>query len=381
MIDPAAASGRFVLRAEHMQIDKTQGAPLPRCPWCGVDAHAHWFPPEWMALLEREGPKHGVVLGQNQKGYRTAEGGGLPFRQTFAPDMIELSALVDSMEPARLDLRIVSLTNPMVYWAPQGLGLELSQTFNDACARAALAYPDRIRGAIMLPMQSPELALRELERASELPGMCCLYMAMHVNGTNLDDPSFWPIYEACEAKRLPLCLHPVAPCGLDRLQKYHMRNVVGNPHESAIAAASLIFGGVLDAFPRLEVLLPHAGGSFPWLIGRWDNGVRRRAELAHMKQPASAYLRRFYYDTISHEPRIMRYLIEMVGADRIVIGTDYNMDAGYERPVDFVEQIPNLTQEERTMIGSANALKLFARLGEPADLVSSENNRLAAQWQ
>ncbi len=125
------------------------------------------------------------------------------------------------------------------------------------------------------------------------------------------------------------------------------------------APPRLIFGGVLDAFPDLQILLPHAGGSFPWLIGRWDNGVRRRPELAHMKQLASAYLRRFHYDTISHSPQIMRYLIEMVGADRVVIGTDYNWDAGYEFPVDFVEQIPGLTEAERTQIMSETAKSLF----------------------
>ena len=112
-----------------------QKASKPRCPCCGVDAHAHWFPPEWMDLLEREGPKHGVVLGQNHKSYRTAEGGGLPFRQTFAPDMIDLDCVIDSMAAARLDMRILSLTNPMVFWAPEGLGVELEP------GRVVLAAP------------------------------------------------------------------------------------------------------------------------------------------------------------------------------------------------------------------------------------------------
>src|SRR5918997_2457432 len=332
----------------------------PRCPCCGIDAHAHWFPPQWMELLEREGPRHGVVLGHNKKGYRTAEGGGLPFRQTFAGDMIDLGCIIESMAPARLDMRILSLTNPMVFWAPEGLGLELARTFNDACGEAIRTHPSQIRGAITLPLQSPDLALKELARAAEIPGMCCAYSAMHVNGTNIDDRSFWPIYEFCEARGLPLCLHPVAPCGgTDRLTDYHMRNVVGNPHESAIGAACLIFGGVLDAFPKLKILLPHAGGSFPWLVGRWDNGVRRRPELAHVKQPASAYLRRFHYDTISHDAQLIRYLVDRIGADRFVLGTDYNMDAGVERPVDFVEEVPGLTDEELRLIARDNVMSLF----------------------
>ena len=332
---------------------------LPHCPWCGIDAHAHWFPEEWINLLEREGLANGATVSVNDKGLRTVDGPKLPFKQSFPPDMTEVSMILENMEKARLDLRILSLTNPMVYWAPDDFGVKLSQTYNDACSAACRAHPTKLRGAIMLPMQAPQLAIEELERAARLPGMCCVYMAMHVNGVNLDEREFWPIYERCADMKLPLCLHPVAPCGKERMTKYHLSNLVGNPHESAIAAASLIFGGVLDAFPDLQVLLPHAGGSFPWLIGRWDNGVRRRAELQHMQQPASAYLRRFHYDTITHSPQIMRYLMEMVGSDRIVIGTDYNWDAGYELPVDFIEAIPGLTESEKTLILSETAQALF----------------------
>jgi aminocarboxymuconate-semialdehyde decarboxylase len=341
-------------------MDAPEKAHKPRCPCCGLDAHAHWFPPEWMDLLEREGPRHGVVLEQNKHGYRTAEGGGLPFRQTFAPDMIDLSCVVDSMVAARLDLRILSLTNPMVFWAPDGLGLELARTFNDACGEAIRKHPSKIRGAITLPLQSPALALKELERAADIPGMCCAYSAMHINGINIDHKSFWPIYEFCQDRKLPLCLHPVAPCGgTDRLADYHMRNVVGNPHESAIGAACLIFGGVLDAFPGLQILMPHAGGSFPWLVGRWDNGIKRRPELAHVKQFASEYLRRFHYDTISHDAPMIRFLIDRIGADRFVLGTDYNMDAGVELPVDFLEEVPGITEEEMRLIARDNVTSLF----------------------
>jgi aminocarboxymuconate-semialdehyde decarboxylase len=107
------------------------------------------------------------------------------------------------------------------------------------------------------------------------------------------------------------------------------------------------------------VLLPHAGGSFPWLVWRWDNGVRRRPELKYMKKLASEYLRRFHYDTISHSPQLLRYMIEMIGSDRIVIGTDYNMDAGYDLPVDVVEEIPGLTEKEKTLILAENAYRLL----------------------
>ena len=324
-----------------------------------VDVHAHWFPPEWVGLLEQEGPDNGARMGRNSKGHVTIQLPGVALVSSFRPDMIDLEVMVKAMNEARVDVRALSLTNPMVYWAPPAFGLRLSQAFNDACAAAHLRHPQRFIGTIMLPMQAPELAVRELDRAAALPGMRAVYMAMHVAGRNLDDRTLWPVYERCQALGLPVCLHPVNPCGIERMQNFHMRNLLGNPYEAGIAAASLIFGGVLDAFPRLEFVLPHAGGTFPWLIGRMDRGIEVRRELAHMKQPASAYLRRFYYDTISHHPGIMRFLIELVGIDRILVGSDYNFDVGCERPADFVESIPGLSANERELILNGNAARLF----------------------
>jgi aminocarboxymuconate-semialdehyde decarboxylase len=285
-----------------------------------IDVHAHWFAPEWVELLEREAGANGAKMGKNEKGVSTIAIPGVALVSSFPPDMMDLDYMVRAMDEAGIDLLLFSLTNPMINWAPADFGARLARTFNDACAAAYEKYPLRFRGAMTLPMQAPERAVRELKRAAELPGVCAVYMAMHVNGTNLDDKAFWPVYSECEALGLPLCLHPVNPCGIERMKLYHMRNLVGNPHEAAIAAADLIFGGVLDAFPRLEVVLPHAGGSFP---------------------------------------QIMRFLIEMVGIDRIVVGSDYNMDAGYPRPVAFVDRIPGLSGRERKQILEENAARLL----------------------
>jgi aminocarboxymuconate-semialdehyde decarboxylase len=325
-----------------------------------TDIHAHWFAPEWLALLEREADANGAKMGRNAHGDRTITLPGVALVSSFPRDMVDVATMIANMDAARVDLRLFSLTNPMINWAPPEFGAKLARAYNDACVEAHRAHPQRFIGALTLPMQAPELAVKELERAARLPGMRAVYMAMHINGRNLDDKSFWPVYEKIEALGLPLCLHPVNPCCIERLRSYHMRNLVGNPHEAAIAAGDLIFGGVLDAFPKLDVVLPHAGGSFPWLIGRFDNGVAtRKRELGHMTQAASRYLRRFYYDTISHHPQIMRFLIELAGADRIMVGSDYNMDAGYPRPVEFVESIPGLTGEERDLILGANAARVF----------------------
>lgn len=324
-----------------------------------IDTHAHWYPEEFVALLQAEAEANGAEMSRNAKGNPVFALPGVSPVSAMRPSMIDLDLMLRAMDKRRIDAYALSLTNPMVYWAPPAFGLKLSRTWNDACAAAHDKYPQRFLGTIMLPMQASDLAVEELERAAKLPGMRAVYMAEAINGKNLDEKSFWPVYERCEALGLPICLHPLYPCSIERMGKHFMRNLLGNPYEAGIAAASLIFGGVMDAFPALVVMLPHAGGTFPWLIGRLDRGVEVRHELKHMKQPASAYLRRFYYDTITHHPGIMRAVIDLVGADRIVLGSDYNQDMSYEQPVDFVERIPGLSAHEREMILSGNARKLF----------------------
>jgi aminocarboxymuconate-semialdehyde decarboxylase len=324
-----------------------------------IDTHAHWFPPEWVELLMKEGEANGAKLGKNDRGETTVSAPGIALRGVFRPSYVELAIRLRLMDEARVDMHALSLTSPMVYWAPPEFGLKLSRAFNDACAAAHLKYPERFVGMAMLPMQAPELAVAELDRAAKLPGIRGVYMATHVTGKNLDDKSFWPVYARCEALGLPIFLHPVAPVGTERLRSYHLGNFLGNPYETGIAAASLMFGGVMDAFPRLEVMLPHAGGTFPALIGRMDHGATVRAEVKHMTKPPSAYLRRFHYDTIAHSDSILMNLIRQVGADRVVMGSDCPADMGYTRPVDVVERLRELSANERDVILSGNAARLL----------------------
>jgi aminocarboxymuconate-semialdehyde decarboxylase len=325
-----------------------------------IDTHAHWYPRDFIALLEREAADNGAAMGRDARGYPVFSLPGVSQKSTMVPEMIDPALMVRNMKRRRIDMFAVSLTNPMVYWAPPAFGLKLSRAWNDACAELHTAYPDRFIGTMMLPMQAPELALQELERAAKLPGMRALYLAEAINGLNLHEKAFWPIYARCEQLKLPIFLHSLYPCGQERMGEFFLRNLLGNPYEAGIAASCLVMGGVLDAFPSLKVMLPHAGGTFPWLIGRIDYGIKVRAELAHMRRkPASKYLRRFYYDTITHHPRILGYLVDLVGADRIVLGSDYNQDMCDRRPVEFIEKLPRLTRRDRRSMLSDNARRLL----------------------
>ena len=324
-----------------------------------IDTHAHWYPQQFIDLLDREAVDNGAAMSRNAKGAPVFKLPHIEQRSVMPPLMVDLDLMRHEMDKRRVDTMVLSLTNPMVYWASPAFALKLSQTWNDASTAAYTAFPDRFIGTIMLPMHAPELAVPELERAAKLPGMRAVYMAEAINGVNLHDKSFWPVYAKCEALGLPILLHPVYPCGVELMGEFFKRNLLGNPYEAGVAACSLVLGGVMDAFPKLTVMLPHAGGPFPWLIGRIDYGIKVRAELQHMKKPASKYLRRFYYDTVTHQPQILRYLIDFIGEDRIMLGSDYNQDMCDLHPVDFLESVPRLTKKQREIILGVNAMKLL----------------------
>jgi len=331
-----------------------------------VDAHVHWYPQDFVDLLVKEGPANGAqILGPDKDGdYTVKVPGGqwyLPNGSPLRREMRDFDIILKQMDERHIDIYALSMTNPMVYWAPPEFALRLSQAANDGTSAAHLKYPTRFVGTIMLPLQDPQLSLQELERAAKLPGMRGINMGEHVNGKNLCDKSFWPLWERCEALGLPLFLHNLNPTDHERLveKDFSMINVLGNPFEAGIAAEVLVLGGVMDAFPKLEVYLPHAGGTFPWLVWRTDFAQKYNGNFTYMKQPASSYLRRFYYDLIIHDPKLLRVLIDMVGADRIVSGTDFPQGMAVKRPVELVESIPGVTQRERELILCENPARLL----------------------
>jgi aminocarboxymuconate-semialdehyde decarboxylase len=321
-----------------------------------IDIHAHWYPEEWLKLFEKDGPKEGARLERTPKGFtiRTER-----ITNAFDVEFVSLELRLNGMKRQGVDLQALSLTTPMVYWASAGLGLALSQAYNDAASAAHLRHPDKFAGLAMLPMQAPDLALKELERCSKLPGIRGLYVATNINGADLDEKRFWEVYAKTEELGWTMYLHPVDTIGRERTTRYYLKNLLGNPYDTGVAAASLIFGGVMDAFPRLEVNLPHAGGTFPWLIGRLDHGTKVRPELKHMKRKPSEYLRRFSYDTIGHDDRINANLVRLVGADRVLLGTDYCFDMGLTDPVATIERLDFLSVDELNLIKGGTAARLL----------------------
>jgi aminocarboxymuconate-semialdehyde decarboxylase len=323
-----------------------------------TDIHSHYFPEAYLRALETEGPAFGVTLDRSDPAGPSIKVGpalGGALRREF----YDLGARLKEMNRARVQVHALSLTFPMLDWASADLGAHLARVVNDAMSQAHTAYPDRFVGLAALPLQDARRAVTEVDRAARLPGIRGVYLGTNVNGRELDDPAFTPVWERIHALGLPAFLHPLNVIGAQRLAPYYLGNLLGNPFDTAVAAARLIFGGVLDRFPKLQVCLPHAGGAFPYLIGRLDRGRTVRGELRHMKRPPSAYLRRFTYDTISHAPASLRYLIDLVGADRVMIGSDYCFDMGYTRPVEVVTRLARLSRADQAKILGGTATKLL----------------------
>ncbi len=323
-----------------------------------IDTHAHYFPQAYVDLIAKYGKRCGATVITDDKGLTFIQVGLLLRTGPVVREFIDLDARLKIMDRQGLGMHALSLTQPMVYWADDDLGMQLCQAFNDAVSAAHVAHPDRLIGFACLPFQNPLLALEELERVAKLPGIKGVYMATAVRDRELSDRSFFPVYERCEALGLPIFLHPMM-INNERLKQYYLINLCGNPFDTAIAAAHLIFGGVLDAFPKLEVSLPHAGGALPILRGRMDRGFQVRAECKTIKHPPSTYLKRFTYDTITYDASQLEDLVKLVGVERIMVGSDYCFDIAYEEPVRFVEGVKSLDAKQKQQVLWDNAAKLL----------------------
>ena len=334
-----------------------------------IDAHYHWYPPEFIDLMVKEGPANGVTIsGPDEEGSYSAKVPGADYYaaggSTFRREMRDFDIMFGQMDDRDVNMYVLTMTHPHMNWAPPEFGLKLAQVYNNANSAACVKYPDRFMGSMLLPMQAPELAVHEVERAAKLPGMKAVQIAENINGTNLHDKRFWPVYERIEALNLPILLKNINPVHYRLIEEeFTMLNFLGNPFEATIVCTALMMGGVLDAFPNLDFYLPHAGGFFPFVTPRIDHSMRRSRDSAQFKNMkkalASDYRSRFHYDLILHSPDLMRYLIDLVGVERVVCGTDYPQGMAVMQPVDYVEAIPGITQREAEMILCENPARLL----------------------
>lgn len=323
-----------------------------------TDIHAHFFPQAYLDVLAEEGPRFNVEYRVTEEGfYIKTEArfqGPLPHR------IVDLEKRIADMDAQGTAVQAMSLTGPMAHWGDEEISHKLARVWNDAASAAHSQYPKRLFGLLTLPMLFPDRAIDELNRASKLQGLKGVYMGTNINHRDLDDPLFEPIFGRIEELDLPVFLHPLQVAGGHRIATFSLSTLLGFPFDTAIAACHLIFGGVLDRHPKLQFTLPHGGGVLLMLMGRIDHGSMVRPDIQKLRLPQapSHYLQRFMYDTVVHSKSVMEFMIREVGAKRIMIGSDYCLEMGYERPIQFLDRV-DLTHEQRRMILSDNAARLL----------------------
>ncbi len=323
-----------------------------------IDLHAHYVPESFLEAIEKEGAPYGAVL-QRAGGDPTILVGGRPYGPITRHYYQTKPRLAD-MDRAGVDMQVLSLNPPMVYFADAAWGAHLAQLYNNELAATVAGRPDRLAGLATVPLQDVAASVAELERATRQLGLRGAYIGSNVCGKDLDHPDLLPFFAKAEALGAPIFIHPIDILGVERLRAYYLHNGLGNPFDTAVAAARLIFGGVLDRFPRLRVCLAHAGGALPFLIGRLDRVHRVRPEARErIRRRPTAYLRRFTYDTITHHGQALQYLIDLVGADRVALGSDYRFDMGTLDPVGVVRGLRQLTRADRAGILGGVAAKLL----------------------
>jgi aminocarboxymuconate-semialdehyde decarboxylase len=265
------------------------------------------------------------------------------------------------MDRMGIDMQALSVApSQYFYWTEPDIGAAAARLINDNIAAIVQSHPDRFVGLGHLPMQQPELALAELERCARELDMRGVEICTQVAGKDLSAPEFLPLFARLEALGMVVFLHPTGFTHGERLTEHYLNNVIGNPLESTIAVSHLIFGGVLDRHPRLKVVVPHGGGfvgSYPF---RMDHAWRARADCrVNIGKKPTDYLKRLYFDTILFEPRALGHLIELWGADHVVLGTDYPYDMGDYDPLGSIKAVKGLSAEARAAIAGGNAGRLL----------------------
>lgn len=250
------------------------------------------------------------------------------------------------------------------YEIEEDLSVELAKLQNDLLSEMVKKYPDRFSAIATLPLNVPNEAKKELERAIEKLNLKGIEIGSHVGKRELGEKVFWPIYEVLERVDLPMFIHPHHVAGIERLQDFYLSNLIGNPLDTTIAAAQLIFHGVLERFPNLKVILAHGGGQLPYIFGRLEHGYRVRPEPKEkIGRSPRTFLKNFYCDTITHSPEALSYLISLMGSDHVLMGTDYPYDMGDEDPIRTIEQQKTLSEEDRQRIMGGNAKNIFKLTG------------------
>jgi aminocarboxymuconate-semialdehyde decarboxylase len=322
-----------------------------------VDVHTHMLNDAYLALLKRHGG--GYTLGKVVGGQSGVLKDGAPF-MTLMPGMFDYELRLRAMDQAGVDVAIVTLTSPNVFWGSAAQSLEAARLMNSDMAAQQARFPERIRFMCSLPWQQPKLALEELKRACDELGALGVMQLASVDGVSLTDKRFAPVWKEIDRRGLPVLIHPSAPPGTKYLDvmKYNLIASVGFMFDTSLSVSRMIFDGFLDRYPNLKIIAAHGGGALPYLAGRldicFDNMPACRERIS--KRPSS-YLKRIYYDSVVFQQDSLELAIKVGGADKVLYGSDYPHNIGDMKGC--LARVDALPGAQRDAVRGGNAMRIF----------------------
>lgn len=326
-----------------------------------IDLHTHILPERWEDLDAKYGYGGFVRLEHTGCGRARMVRNGRCFRE-IGDNAWSPERRIEECDRHGVDVQVLSTVPVMFsYWARPEHALDLARTLNDHLAGVVRDHPARFVGLGTLPLQDPDLAIGELERCVGELGLPGVQIGTHVNDWNLDRSELFPVFARAEELGAAVFVHPWDMLGADRMQKYWLQWLVGMPVETGLAICSMIFGGVLERLPRLRIAFAHGGGSFPGTLGRIEHGFEVRPDLCASDNPVNprSYLGRFYVDSLVHDEPMLRHLVDLIGAGRIALGSDYPFPLGEALPGRLIDTLTDLPEQARASMLGGSALEFL----------------------
>lgn len=330
-----------------------------------VDFHTHIIPEDIPNFIEKFGGERWPVLEKTCSCGANIMVAGKVFRevtdQVWSPQK-----RIQDMDAEGVDIQVLSpIPVTFSYWAEPIAAEEMSKVQNDFIADTVKQYPNRFIGLGTVPLQDVEVSIREMQRCIQELGLKGIEIGTNINGRNLDDPAFTKFFEMAERWEVPLFIHPWETLGTERMPRHNFMYTVGMPSETALAAASLILGGVMERFPKLKICFAHGGGSFPAILPRLDQGWHVWPHLRQTTKPPSYYAKSFYFDSLNYDALNLKLLIDRFGFEKVVMGSDYPFLLREIPPGKVVDETLELTDEQKKAILGENALTfLNIKIGE-----------------